>query len=72
MYRILQISQKIPIAQPTLKKHAFGNILLEAPSSDLRREANIFLPLTEFMPFKSEYNSNFDNILVINSNLVFQ
>ncbi len=30
-----------------------------------------FFPLTEFMPFKFEYNSNFD-ILVQNSNLVFQ
>ncbi len=49
MYRILQISQKIQryeflliLPSPTLKKHAFGNILLKAPSSDLRREAKIF------------------------------
>ncbi len=31
-----------------------------------------FFPLTEIMPFKFEYNSNFDNILLQNSNLVFQ
>ncbi len=30
-----------------------------------------FFPLTEIMPFKFEYNSNIDNILVQNSNLVF-
>ncbi len=31
-----------------------------------------FLFLTEFMPFKFEYNSNFDNVLVKNLNVVFQ
>ncbi len=31
-----------------------------------------FFPLTEFMPFKFEYNSNFDHILVKHSNVVFQ
>ncbi len=31
-----------------------------------------FFPLTEIMPFKFEYNLNIDNILVQNSNLVFQ
>ncbi len=37
-----------------------------------REDKNYFFLLTEFMPFKFEYNSNFDNILVKNSNLVFQ
>ncbi len=71
MYRIPQIIQKIQryeflliLPSPTLKKRAFGNILLEAPSCGRRREAKIFFILTEFKPFKFEYNSNFDNILV--------
>ncbi len=79
MYRIHQISQKIQIwifahiaHSPTLKKRAFGNILLKAPSCGLRREAKSFFFLIELMPFKLKYNSNFDNILVKNSNLVFQ
>ncbi len=68
MYHILQISQKIQrytflliFPSPTLKKRAFGNILLKA---------SFFL--TEFIPFKFEYNSNFDNIFVKNLNVVFQ
>ncbi len=60
------------LPSPTLKKRAFGNILLDAPSCGLRREAKGFFFLTEFMPFKFEYNSNFDNILVKNLNVVFQ
>ncbi len=78
MYRILQISQKIQryeflliLPSPTLKKRAFGNILHEAPSCGLR-EDKIFFFLTEFMPFKLEYNLHFDNILVKNVHLVFQ
>ncbi len=31
-----------------------------------------FFPLTEIMPFKFEYNSNIDNILVQNKIFVFQ
>ncbi len=31
-----------------------------------------FFSLTEFMPFKFEYNSNFDHILVKHLNVVFQ
>ncbi len=49
---------------PTLKKRAFGNVLLDALSCGLRREAESFFPQTEFMPFKFKYNSHFDNILV--------
>ncbi len=52
------------LPSPTLKKRAFGNILLDAPSCCLRREAKSFFPLTEYMPFKCEYNSNFDHILI--------
>ncbi len=48
-----------------------SNILLDAPSCGLRREANVLFLLTEIMPFKFEYNSNIDNISVQNSNLVF-
>ncbi len=48
------------ITSPTLKKRAFGNILLNAPSCGLRREAKSVFFLTEFMPFEFEYNSNFD------------
>ncbi len=79
MYRIPQISQKIQryeflliFPKPTLKKRAFGHILLEVPSCGLRRESNRFFFLTKFMLFKLEYNSNSDNILVKNSNVVFQ
>ncbi len=50
---------------PTLKKRAFGNVLLDALSCGLRREAESFFPQTEFMPFKFKYNSHFDNILKI-------
>ncbi len=49
MYRIPQIRQKIQryeflliLPSPTLKKRAFGNILLDAPSCGLRREAKSF------------------------------
>ncbi len=49
-----------------------SNILLDESSCGLRREAKSFFPLTEIMPFKFEYNLNIDNILVQNSNLVFQ
>ncbi len=59
------------LPSPTLKKRAFGNILLEAPSCGLR-EDKIFFFLTEFMPFKLEYNLHFDNIFVKNLHLVFQ
>ncbi len=38
------------LPSPTLKKRAFGNILLDAPSCDLRREAKSFFFVTEFMP----------------------
>ncbi len=48
-----------------------GNILLDAPSCGLRREAKS-PPPTEMMPFKFEYNSNIDNILIKKLNLVFQ
>ncbi len=62
MYRIPQISQKIQRYEfllispsPSLKKQAFGNILLDVPSRGLRREAkSFFFFLTEFMPFKFE------------------
>ncbi len=71
MYRILQISQKIQryeflliLPSPTLKKRAFGNIKLNALSCGLRREAKSFFFLTEFMPFKFEYNLNLYNMLV--------
>ncbi len=47
---------------PTLKKRTFGNSLLDAPSCGLSRGAKS--SLTEFMPFKFVYNSNFDSILV--------
>ncbi len=77
MYRILQISQKIQryeflliLPSLTSKKRAFGNILLEAPQE--RSQKLLFFLLTEFMPFKFKCNSNIDNILVKNSNLVFQ
>ncbi len=79
MYHIPQISQKdrdlhfcsyCPVL--LLKKRAFGHILLDAPCCGLRREAKIFFFLTEFLPFKFEYNSHFDNILVKKLNLVFQ
>ncbi len=64
MYRIAQITQKILryeflliLPSPTLKKRGFGNILLDAPSCGLRRQAkSFFFSLTEFMPFKLEYN----------------
>ncbi len=60
---ILQISQKIQryaflliVPSTTLKKRAFGNILLDSPSCGLRREAkSFFFFLTEFMPFKFDY-----------------
>ncbi len=49
MYRIPQISQKILryeflliLPSPNLKKRAFGNISLDAPSCGLRREAKSF------------------------------
>ncbi len=78
MYRIPQIRTKIQrykflliLPSPTLKKRAFGNILLEVLSCGLR-EGKSFFFLTEFMPFKFEYNSNFDNILVKKFNVVFQ
>ncbi len=72
MYRILQIRTKIQryeflliLPSPTLKKRAFGNILLDAPQEcGLRREAKAFFLLTELIPFKIENNANFDNILV--------
>ncbi len=57
------------LPSPTLKKCAFGNILLDAPLV-ASVKPNAFLFLTEFMPFKLEYYSNFDNILV-NSQLEF-
>ncbi len=60
------------IDQPYFEEVAFGYILLEASSCGLRSEAKIFFFLTEFMPFKLEYNSNFYNILVKILNLVFQ
>ncbi len=41
-----------------------GNILLDAPSCGLRREAKSPPPLPEMMPFKFEYKSNIDNILI--------
>ncbi len=80
MYRIPQVSQKILryeflliLPSPTLKKRAFGNILLDSPSCGLRTEdKSFFFFLTKFIPFKFEYNSNFDNILVKNLNVVFQ
>ncbi len=49
--------------------HEYGNILLDVASGE---KSKAFFPLTEIMPFKFEYNSNFDHILVQNSNLVFQ
>ncbi len=56
MYRIQQISQKIQRCQfllispsPTLKKRAFGNILLEAPSCGPREAKSFFFPLTELL-----------------------
>ncbi len=40
-----------------------SNILLNAPTCDLRREAkSFFFPLTEITSFKFEYNSNIDNV----------
>ncbi len=67
MYRILQISPKIPrykflliLPSPTLKKCACGNIL--APFCG--QKAKVVFFLTEFMPFKCEYNSNFYNNLI--------
>ncbi len=49
MYHIPQISQKIQTSEfllilpsPTLKKRAFGHILLKAPSCSLKREAKSF------------------------------
>ncbi len=72
MYRIPQINQKIQrytflliLPSPILKKCAFGNILLVA----LGEKPKAFF---EFMHFKIEYNLNFGNIFVKNSNLVFQ
>ncbi len=58
---ILRYEFLLILPSPTLKKPAFGNIALDAPSCGLRREAK-----------KKKSNSNFDNILVKNSNLVFQ
>ncbi len=79
MYLIPQIRTKIQrytflliLPSLTLKKCSFGNILLNSPSCGLRREDKSFFFLIEFMPFKFEYNSNFDNILVKkNVNVVF-
>ncbi len=39
------------LPSPTLKKRAFGNMLLDVPSFGLRREAKIYFFLTEFMPY---------------------
>ncbi len=79
MYQMPQIRTKIQrytflliLPSPTLKKCAFGNILLDSPSCGLRRKAKSYFFLTEFMPFKFEYNPNFDHILVQNLNVVFQ
>ncbi len=42
----------LKLPSPTLKKRAFGNILLDAPSCGLRREAkSLFFSLTEFYAF---------------------
>ncbi len=78
MYRIPQISQKIPryefmLILPALlwRNVHFGNILLEAPSCGIREAKSFFFFLTEFMPFKFECNLNFDNIFVKILNFVF-
>ncbi len=55
-----------------LWRNVHVNIQLDSPSCGLRREAKSFFFFTEFMPFKVEYNSHFDNNLVFNSNVVFQ
>ncbi len=44
----------------------------DASSCGLRREAKSFFFLTEFKPFKFEYNSNFDHILEEKKYIVFQ
>ncbi len=49
-----------------------SNILLDDPLVASGEKPKAFFPLTEIMPFKFEYNLNIDNILVQNSNLVFQ
>ncbi len=36
------------------------------------RSQKLFFSLTEFMPFKFKYKSNFNNILLKNLNVVFQ
>ncbi len=61
------------IAQPYFKETCiwsyFARFALLWPQE---RSQNIYFFLTEFMPFKFKYNSNFYNILVNNLNVVFQ
>ncbi len=46
-----------------LDELCISNILLDAPSCGLRREAkSFFFFFTEIMPFKFEYNLNIDDI----------
>uniref|UniRef100_A0A672PTG5 Tyrosine-protein phosphatase non-receptor type 9 n=1 Tax=Sinocyclocheilus grahami TaxID=75366 RepID=A0A672PTG5_SINGR len=48
------------LAIADLNQNQRSNILLNAPSRGLRREAkSFFFPLTEIMSFKFEYNSNY-------------
>ncbi len=62
---------KIVVVFYCFEEMCISNVLLDAPSCGLRREAKSFFPLTEIMPLNSNINSNIDNILVQNSNLVF-
>ncbi len=73
VYRKLGQTFLLILPSPTLKKRSFGNMLLDSPSCGLRREAkSFFFFLPEFLPFTFEYNSNFDNNVVKNLNVVFQ
>ncbi len=55
-----------------LKKRALVIFCSMRPLLASVEKPKSFFLLTEMMPFKFEYNSNIDNILVQNSNLVFQ
>ncbi len=53
---------KIVLLFYCFEERCVSNILLDAPSSGLRRENKSFFSLTEIMPFKFEYNSNINAI----------
>ncbi len=55
-----------------LKNRALVIFCSKRPLVASGEKPKAFFSLTEIMAFKFEYNSNIDNILVQNSNLVFQ